>query len=71
VHAVTAEMAVRPMDVLARRLRLAFLDHAAASAALPRVVALMADAAGWSAPRRQREESEARAALSRGVSAPT
>jgi hypothetical protein len=35
------EYAVKPMDVLARRTRLAFLDSEAARASLPRVVKLM------------------------------
>lgn len=47
VHAAQHEMAVTPTDVLARRTRLAFVDLAAAEAALPRVVALLADELGW------------------------
>lgn len=57
--AVRQEMALRPLDVLARRTRLAFLDRAAARAALPRVVTVMAGELGWDGTRRAREEAEA------------
>lgn len=42
----TQEYALKPMDVLARRTRLAFLDTEAARAALPRVVKLMGEWVG-------------------------
>ena len=61
--AVRHEMAVRPLDVLARRLRLAFVDREAALEALPRVVALMAEELGWDEAARATQESEARARL--------
>ncbi|WP_027882720.1 glycerol-3-phosphate dehydrogenase/oxidase [Meiothermus rufus] len=48
VYAVRQEMAHTPLDVLARRTRLAFLDHQAALAAIPRVAALMGQELGWS-----------------------
>jgi glycerol-3-phosphate dehydrogenase len=63
--AVREEYARRPVDVLARRLRLAFLDRAAAARSLPRAVALMACELGWSPERAAREEAEARADLER------
>ena len=61
--AVREEMAVRPLDVLARRLRLAFIDREAALAALPRVAALMAEELGWDEAAHATQESEARAHL--------
>ena len=61
--AVRREMALRPLDVLARRTRLAFLDRAAARAALPRVAALMAAELGWDAARTAGEEAAAREVL--------
>ncbi len=57
--AVRVERAQRVMDVLARRLRLAFLDRAAAERAVPRVAALMAGDLGWDAQRRAAEEAAA------------
>lgn len=47
IYAVQHEYAVHATDVLARRLRLGFLDNRAAQMALPRVVAIMAFALGW------------------------
>ncbi len=61
--AVRQEMAVRPLDVLARRLRLAFVDRRAAVGALPRVAALMAEELGWDETARATLEAEARAQL--------
>jgi glycerol-3-phosphate dehydrogenase len=55
LHAVRAEDAVHAIDVLARRLGLAFLDTGAAKIAAPRVVALMAEELGWDEARRQAE----------------
>jgi glycerol-3-phosphate dehydrogenase len=40
-------MARTPLDFLARRIRLAFLDTQAAKAALPVVVSLMAEELHW------------------------
>jgi glycerol-3-phosphate dehydrogenase len=59
VHAVRAEYCSRPEDFLARRSRLAFLDVAAARAAVPRVAELMGKELGWSAARRKRAAEEA------------
>ncbi len=47
VWAARAEMAVTPIDALARRTRLAFLDQKAALAALKRTADLMAAELGW------------------------
>ncbi|EGD83359.1 glycerol-3-phosphate dehydrogenase [Salpingoeca rosetta] len=49
VYTTRAEYARTPEDVLARRLRLAFLDNEASHAALGRVTQLMAKELGWSA----------------------
>jgi len=49
IYAVRCEMAQTPLDALARRTRLAFLDTAAALAALPRVAELMGRELGWGA----------------------
>ncbi len=47
VHAVRAEMACTPRDVLARRLRLEMCDWSATLQAIPQVVALMGEELGW------------------------
>jgi len=47
LHVVRNEQAVSAADVLLRRLTLAFVDRAAARAAAPRVVTLMAGELGW------------------------
>ena len=47
LHAVRHEFAERACDVLARRIPLALLDNAAAKAAVPRVVSLMASENNW------------------------
>lgn len=41
IYAVRVEYAQEPSDILARRMRLAFLDHSAALKALPKVVSLL------------------------------
>jgi glycerol-3-phosphate dehydrogenase len=55
VYAVRHELAERASDVLARRIPLAILDNAAAQAALPRVVELMAGERGWDGERCRQE----------------
>jgi glycerol-3-phosphate dehydrogenase len=55
VYTARCEFAERAMDVLARRMPLALLDNAAAKAALPRVVELMAAELGWDQARCQSE----------------
>jgi glycerol-3-phosphate dehydrogenase len=55
VYATRYEYACTAVDLIARRLRLAFLDSAAAHQALPRTVAIMAQELGWSTERQQQE----------------
>jgi glycerol-3-phosphate dehydrogenase len=52
---VEQEYAVTAIDILARRTRLAFIDAAAAQAASPRVIDIMAAELGWSRARRRSE----------------
>jgi len=59
LYAVRSEMAETAIDVLARRLRLAFLDQAAAIQALPRVLELMAKEFHWTEERFEKERKEA------------
>ena len=61
------ELAQTPLDVLARRTRLAFLDQAAAKAALPRVVAVLATELGWDSERQQRELESALRTIETGI----
>ncbi|HHO58456.1 MAG TPA: glycerol-3-phosphate dehydrogenase, partial [Oceanithermus profundus] len=63
VWAVRREMAVTPIDALARRTRLAFLDQKAALAALKRTADLMAAELGWSVEEQQAHVDEARTRL--------
>ncbi|GBE14510.1 MAG TPA: FAD-dependent oxidoreductase [Proteobacteria bacterium] len=56
IYAARHEFAHHVMDVLARRTSLALLDTAAARAAAPRVLDLMAEELGWDAARRREEE---------------
>lgn len=63
VFAVEQEYALKPMDILARRTRLAFLDTEATRVAIPRVVNLMGDLLGWSWRQRAAETAEAVAFL--------
>lgn len=58
-YAVRHEMALTPMDFLARRTRLAFLDQQAAQKALPRVSDLMAQELGWSGEVSRRQQEQA------------
>lgn len=55
VYATRHEFAQRALDVLVRRTALALLDIAAAQAAVPRVVELMATELGWDQQRRHEE----------------
>ncbi|PNY25146.1 Glycerol-3-phosphate dehydrogenase, partial [Tolypocladium capitatum] len=54
-HGVRAEAACTAADVIARRIRLAFLDVDAALRALPRVIDVMAEELGWGEQRRAQE----------------
>ncbi|MGH2619867.1 MAG: FAD-dependent oxidoreductase [Anaerolineales bacterium] len=67
VWAARHELAQAALDVLARRTRLAFLDQAAAEAALPRVVELLAAELGWDAERRGREMVDALKRIGTGI----
>ncbi|KAI1925322.1 mitochondrial glycerol-3-phosphate dehydrogenase [Ophidiomyces ophidiicola] len=57
--AVRREYAQTPVDVLARRTRLAFLNARAALDALPTVVDIMAEELSWDSKRKQREWDDA------------
>ncbi|KAL3143712.1 hypothetical protein ABBQ32_003553 [Trebouxia sp. C0010 RCD-2024] len=70
VYAVHHEYCETPEDFIARRSRLAFLDHRACEEALPRVVELMGEEKGWWYPKRQRELKRAKAFLSTFTSQP-
>ena len=59
VWAARVELATPPLDVLARRTRIAALDRAAAIEALPRVVDLLADELSWDADHRASEKGQA------------
>ncbi len=59
VWAARVEFATTPLDVLARRTRIATLDRAAAIEALPRVVDLLADELLWDADHRASEQGQA------------
>ncbi|MCX7601828.1 MAG: FAD-dependent oxidoreductase [Meiothermus sp.] len=63
VYAARCEMAQTPLDVLARRTRLAFLDTLAALASVPRVAELMGRELGWDAERVRHEQEKARAQI--------
>lgn len=54
-HAIRSESACTAADVIARRMRLAFLDADKALRALPRVIDFMGDELGWSKLRRDHE----------------
>ena len=59
VFAVEHEYARCVIDVIARRTRLAFVDHAAAVQALPAIVDLMANLLKWSRSRKAEEYAKA------------
>lgn len=63
VWAARREMAHTPIDVLARRTRLAFVDRKAALAALKRTTDLMAAELGWGVEEQQAHTDEARTRL--------
>ncbi|KAG0302574.1 mitochondrial glycerol-3-phosphate dehydrogenase [Dissophora globulifera] len=62
-YAVRREYACTAVDVLARRLRLAFLNVHAALDALPRVVEIMAEELHWDAARQAKETEDAQTFL--------
>jgi glycerol-3-phosphate dehydrogenase len=55
VHAIRSESARTSIDILARRLRLAFLDRKGALAALPKVQSLLSQELGWSEAEREHD----------------
>lgn len=57
-YAVRHEYAQTPVDVLARRTRLAFLNAKAALEALPKVIDIMAEELNWDRPRQELEWTE-------------
>ncbi|KAG0203856.1 mitochondrial glycerol-3-phosphate dehydrogenase [Mortierella sp. GBA30] len=59
-YAVRREYACTAVDVLARRLRLAFLNVHAALDALPRVVEIMAEELSWDQARQEKETEDAK-----------
>jgi glycerol-3-phosphate dehydrogenase len=65
--AVREEMACTVMDVLARRTRLAFLDNAAARAAVPRVSKLLAQEFHWDELKLKVERQLAEERLAQGL----
>mmetsp|Transcript_14982 Transcript_14982/g.20953 ORF Transcript_14982/g.20953 Transcript_14982/m.20953 type:complete len:640 (+) Transcript_14982:107-2026(+) len=60
VYAAKEEYAFTAVDVIARRMRLAFLDSEAAHKALPRVVELMAKVHNWDSKRAEAEMAAAK-----------
>lgn len=59
VFAVQHEYALSAVDVIARRTRLAYVDHKAALEALPLVITLMANLLKWSAAKCAQEKKDA------------
>ena len=59
VRYAVREYAASAVDVIGRRLRLAFLNNVVAEQALPRVVDIMAEELGWSAAEKKRQHDEA------------
>lgn len=59
IYGIRYEYVQTPSDVLARRMRLAFLDHHAAILALPKVSDLMAKELLWSEEKKLSEEKKA------------
>ncbi|KAI7898360.1 FAD dependent oxidoreductase-domain-containing protein [Cokeromyces recurvatus] len=59
-YAVREEYACTAVDVLARRMRLAFLNAEAALGALPKVIELMTEELGWDKARQEKEYNDAK-----------
>lgn len=55
IYCIRHEYALRASDILARRLRLAFLSYEASLKALPRVLDLMARELSWDEPKKESE----------------
>jgi glycerol-3-phosphate dehydrogenase len=54
-YAAQEEMAVTAVDVIARRLRLAFLDAEASERCAPRIVDILAETLHWDTARKEQE----------------
>ncbi|MER3481990.1 MAG: glycerol-3-phosphate dehydrogenase [Meiothermus sp.] len=63
IYSTRVEMARTPLDILARRTRLAFLDTVAALAAIPRVSELMGKELGWSTAEISQQAEAAKAQI--------
>lgn len=61
IYGATHEYARSVTDLLARRLRLGFLDREATQASIPRVAELLSEVLGWDEARREQEMVDARA----------
>lgn len=59
IYAVQREFALKPLDILCRRLRLGLENQPAAKKVLPRVVSVMKGELGWSDAQAQQELNEA------------
>eukprot|EP00928_Gymnodinium_smaydae_P077238 TRINITY_DN6046_c0_g1_i5.p1 TRINITY_DN6046_c0_g1~~TRINITY_DN6046_c0_g1_i5.p1 ORF type:complete len:550 (-),score=100.63 TRINITY_DN6046_c0_g1_i5:314-1930(-) len=70
IYAIEHEYACTPVDILARRTRLAFLNSTAARLSLPRVVDIMADSLGWDADRKRFETERAEKWLAQDFAGP-
>ncbi|MCH9631027.1 MAG: Aerobic glycerol-3-phosphate dehydrogenase [Chlamydiia bacterium] len=66
-YAIDRELAMKPLDVLSRRTRLATLDARAAKKALPKVVAIMQEKLHWTSLQAAYEMQEALAELSKYI----
>ena len=65
LYAIQSEMAVKPNDVICRRVPISFIDTVATrDQILPRVVDIMASELKWTEERKQKELKEAQEGLS-------
>ena len=60
LYSIMSEMAVKPNDVICRRVPVSFIDHKSTrEVILPRVVDIMAKELKWSAEQKKKEMEEA------------
>mmetsp|Transcript_16347 Transcript_16347/g.22093 ORF Transcript_16347/g.22093 Transcript_16347/m.22093 type:complete len:84 (+) Transcript_16347:1513-1764(+) len=60
LYAMQSEMAVKPNDVICRRVPVSFIDQKATQEViLPKVVDIMAKELGWNEDRKKKEAAEA------------
>lgn len=71
IYAITHEFAVQASDIVARRLRLAFLDNQAALMALPTLISIMATTLGFNKDRQIHEQRQCEAFLATMHTKPT